>query len=151
MTQATEAIQRYYTGLSGLQLPVPKYLYPAPFENASRLTYYASLFNSIEINSSFYKIPQLATVRKWAGEVPDHFKFTFKLWKGITHNKGLEFSKEDLSAYFKSINSVVEKKGCLLIQFPPGLGQEYTRRIIKIHKHLLPFFHPFLKVICIFS
>ena len=119
MTQATEAIQRYYTGLSGLQLPVPKYLYPAPFENASRLTYYASLFNSIEINSSFYKIPQLATVRKWAGEVPDHFKFTFKLWKGITHNKGLEFSTEDLSAYFKSINGVTDKKGCLLIQFPP--------------------------------
>ena len=74
----------FYSGLSGLQLNIPQYLYPPPFENASRLTYYASLFNSIEINSSFYKIPKAATVAKWAACVPENFKFTFKLWKGIT-------------------------------------------------------------------
>ena len=114
----------YYSGLSGLQLDIPKYLFPPPFENSSRLTFYASLFNSIEINSSFYKIPQAATVNKWAASVPEKFRFTFKLWKGITHNKGLNFNKEDVSAFFNSINSVKEKKGCLLIQFPPSLGRE---------------------------
>lgn len=113
---------RLYSGLSGLQLPIPKYQYPTPYENASRLTYYSSFFNSIEINSSFYKIPQPATVAKWAGLVTDNFKFTFKLWREITHTKHLVFKEEDVSAFFTSINEVGEKKGCLLIQFPPGLG-----------------------------
>ena len=116
----------FYSGLSGLQLPIPKYLFPPPYENASRLTFYASFFNSIEFNRSFYKIPQPATVAKWAASVPENFRFTFKLWKGITHSKGLNFNEEDVVAFFNSINSVNEKKGCLLIQFPPSLGKEYT-------------------------
>jgi len=122
----------FYSGLSGLQLPIPKYLYPPPFENASRLTFYASLFNSIEINSSFYTIPQAAIVSKWAASVPENFKFTFKLWKEITHSNGLNFNNEDVSAFFNSINSVKEKKGCLLIQFPPGLGRECTFQLDKL-------------------
>lgn len=115
-----------------MQLPVPKYLFPPPYEHASRLTYYASLFNSIEFNSSFYKIPQPATVAKWAALVPENFRFTFKLWKEITHNKSLNFNEEDVVAFFNSINSVKEKKGCLLIQFPPGLGKEYTYQLEKL-------------------
>src|SRR5690606_2691841 len=122
----------FYSGLSGLQLPMPKYLFPPPYENASRLTYYASHFNSIEFNSSFYKIPQSKTVARWAASVPEDFRFTFKLWKGITHNKGFNFNEEDVVAFFNSINSVKEKKGCLLIQFPPGLGREYINQLEKL-------------------
>ena len=87
------------------------------------------MFNSIEFNSSFYKIPQAATVTKWAASVPEKFKFTFKLWKGITHSKGLNFNTEDVVAFFKSINAVQDKKGCLLLQFPPSLGSEYLGQL----------------------
>jgi uncharacterized protein YecE (DUF72 family) len=115
----------FYAGLSGLQLHIPKYLYPPPFQDASRLTYYASFFNSIEINSSFYKIPQAATVAKWAASVGENFKFTFKLWKEITHTKGFNFRDKDVEQFLKAIDAVQEKKGCLLIQFPPSLGKKY--------------------------
>ena len=118
-----------YSGLSGLQLPIPKYLFPKPFENASRLTYYASIFNSIEINSSFYKIPQGRTVRKWAALVPKDFRFTFKLWKGLTHNKDFDFKEEDVAAFFDSVNSVDEKKGSILIQLPPRVGMELKKAL----------------------
>jgi uncharacterized protein YecE (DUF72 family) len=121
-----------YSGLSGLQLPIPKYLFPQPFENSSRLTYYSFLFNSIEFNSSFYKIPQAATVKKWTDSVSENFKFSFKLWKGITHQKGLKFIEEEVSAFFNSINSVKHKKGCVLIQFPPGLGIENILQLDKL-------------------
>ncbi|HMG16108.1 MAG TPA: DUF72 domain-containing protein [Saprospiraceae bacterium] len=122
----------FYSGISGLQLPIPKYLFPPAFENASRLTYYASLFNSIEINSSFYKIPQPATIAKWTISVPEHFKFTFKLWKGITHLKNLNFRDEDVAQFLNSINSVQDKRGCLLIQFPPSLGKEFIGQLDKL-------------------
>ncbi len=122
----------FYSGISGLQLPIPKYLFPPPYQNASRLTYYSTLFNSIEVNSSFYKIPNAATIVKWASSVPEYFKFTFKLWKGITHINGLYFRTEDVDHFLKSINSVQNKRACLLIQFPPSLGSEYIGQLEKL-------------------
>ena len=116
---------QFYSGLSGLQLPIPKYAFPPPFESASRLTFYASIFNSIEFNSTFYKIPQPRTVAKWAASVPEHFRFTFKMWREITHSKGFNSKSEDVAAFFNSVNAVNEKKGCLLVQFPPSIGKEY--------------------------
>ncbi|MEP7264753.1 MAG: DUF72 domain-containing protein [Bacteroidota bacterium] len=126
----------FYSGLSGLQLPVPKYLFPPSFENASRLSYYSSLFTSIEINSSFYKIPRAVTVAKWAAEVPDNFKFTFKLWNGITHNKGFYFSEEDVATFFNSIKPAASKKGCVLIQLPPSVGKEHLITLYKLLSYI---------------
>jgi len=122
----------FYSGLSGLQLDIPKYRYPPPYENVSRITYYSSFFNSIEINRSFYKIPQATTVTKWAAAVAENFKFTFKLWKQITHSKELNFKNEDVYAFFKSINSSGDKKGCLLIQLPPGLDTINMKQLNKL-------------------
>ncbi|QRQ99856.1 DUF72 domain-containing protein [Dyadobacter sandarakinus] len=116
------ASQNFYAGTSGLVLPVPnKQFYPEEFKNKSRLTYYASMFNSIEINSSFYKIPLASTVRNWATQVPDNFRFTFKLWRDITHQKGLIFNPDDVLRFMDVINQIGPKKGCLLVQFPPSL------------------------------
>ena len=112
----------YFSGISGLVLPVPnKTYYPPEFRDKSRLNYYGSLFNSIEVNSSFYKIPIARTVAKWANEVPEDFRFTFKLWRGITHEKGLTFDLADVNRFLTAINAVGDKKGCLLIQLPPSV------------------------------
>jgi uncharacterized protein YecE (DUF72 family) len=111
-----------FSGTSGLVLPVPnKQSFPPEYRDKSRLTYYASLFNSIEINSSFYKIPKVSTVAKWATEVPDNFRFTFKLWQEITHVKGLAYKSEDVLRFMEVIDQAGDKKGSLLIQFPPSL------------------------------
>src|SRR5688572_12770918 len=116
---ATEnSIHTFYSGLSGLALPLPKYKFPEAFQKSTRLTYYSSLFNSIEINRSFYTLPNGKTMAKWSNEVPEDFKFTFKLWKQITHAKGLRFDTTDVKHFLDAIGQVGEKKGCLLIQFP---------------------------------
>ncbi|SFH00479.1 DUF72 domain-containing protein [Pedobacter insulae] len=112
----------YYSGTSGLLLPVPnKLYYPEEFKEKSRLCYYASLMDTIEINSSFYKMPMSSTVHRWAADVPEEFRFTFKLFREITHNKNLAFDPEVISRFFHVINNVEEKKGCLLVQFPPSI------------------------------
>jgi uncharacterized protein YecE (DUF72 family) len=122
----------FFAGLSGLELPIPKYLYPPPYQDASRLTYYSTFFNSIEINSSFYKLPKPATVSKWAASVHENFKFTFKLWKQITHLKGLHFEESDLDKFLKAISGARDKKGCLLMQFPPSLTIESKPQLDKL-------------------
>jgi uncharacterized protein YecE (DUF72 family) len=121
--------QTFYCGTSGLVLPVPQSLYPPEFTGKSRLTYYSSLLNSLEVNSSFYKIPRVATVTKWAQSVPDYFQFTFKLSKTITHAKGLDYKAEDIHQFIETIAHVENKKGCLLVQFPPGLKIEKLKQL----------------------
>lgn len=111
----------FFSGTSGLVVDTPKRDFPPEHQDKSRLTYYALELNSIEINSSFYKIPKAATVASWAAMVPADFRFTFKLWQGITHEKGLEFKAEDVAHFISVIDYVGEKKGVLLVQFPPGL------------------------------
>lgn len=116
--------QQFYSGTSGLNLPVPRSQYPPEFAGKSRLTYYASLFNSIEINSIFYKLPRTSTVANWREMVPDHFRFTFKISKTITHVKGLNFTAKDVDNFVSIVENIGEKKGCLLAQFPPSLKVE---------------------------
>ena len=111
----------FYSGVSGLVLPINKSQYPPEFQNKSRLEYYSSIFNSIEINSCFYKNPRVATVERWAQSVPSSFRFTFKLSKSVTHTKNLEFNEDDVEAFIKIIHHAADKKGCLLVQFPPSL------------------------------
>jgi uncharacterized protein YecE (DUF72 family) len=112
----------FYCGASGLVLPVPnKAAFPEAYRQGSRLTYYSSLFNSIEINSSFYKLPRRVTMEKWVSEVPDGFRFTLKLWRGITHERDLSFSRASVEAFMSAAAGIGRKKGCLLVQLPPGL------------------------------
>ncbi len=122
-----------YLGTSGLVLPVPnKSFYPLEFKDKSRLTYYSSLFNTIEINSSFYKLPRKSTIANWAASVPDDFAFTFKIWKEITHRPALEFDPGKIGLFMEAISAAGTKKGCLLVQFPGKIGIDDYNQIEKI-------------------
>lgn len=127
----------FRSGTSGLVIPVPnKQAFPPEFRDKSRLTYYASLFNSIEINSSFYRVPMGATVRKWAESVPDDFRFTFKLWKEITHGKGFTPDLQAVDSFMNVIDHAGTKKGSLLIQLPPGVTVEKSGQLEKIFERV---------------
>jgi len=125
-----DAIDQVYAGTSGLLLPVRnKLFYPEDFKEKSRLCYYGSLMNSIEINSSFYKVPMASTVLKWANDVPSGFKFTFKLFREITHNKDLLFNPEHVQHFMGIIDQAGDKKGCVLVQFPPSTKVNSFRQL----------------------
>jgi uncharacterized protein YecE (DUF72 family) len=110
----------FFCGTSGLVLGVPnKQAFPEEFRGGTRLEYYASLFNSIEINSSHYKIPQRATFAKWADLAPAGFRFSVKLWQGLTHEPGLHFIPMEVDRFMYAAAGLSSKKGCLLVQLPP--------------------------------
>ncbi len=127
----------YYSGTSGLLLPVPnKLFYPEEFRDKSQLCFYGSMMNSIEVNSSFYKMPKANTVSKWANDVPAGFKFTFKLSKEITHNKALAFDPEMVKYFMEVIDPTAEKKGSLLVQFPPSVRIAQFKQLALLMKVL---------------
>ena len=129
----------YFSGTSGLVLPINKEHYPAEFQEKTRLEYYASLLNTVEINSTFYKLPTSKTLFKWSQNVPDEFQFTLKLSKIITHSKQLEFSIEDVNAFMEVSENIQDRKGCLLIQFPPSVRIEKFAKV----QHLLKIIQEF--------
>lgn len=129
----------YFAGTSGLITPMPKRDFPPELQDKSRLGFYSIFENSIEINSSFYKLPQAKTITRWAGEVPAGFRFTFKLWKEITHQKQFFFRQEDIAPFMEAIGAVGNKKGCLLVQFPPSLQVSALPRL----QTLLPLLKPY--------
>jgi len=113
----------FRSGTSGLVLREPnKQAFPEEHRSKHRLTYYATLFNSIEINSSFYKVPMPVTFTKWTHLVPQDFQFTIKLWREITHRRGFSFDPEDIALFMKAAANLDDKKGCLLIQLPPSVS-----------------------------
>ena len=125
---------RLWFGTSGLVLPLPnKQAFPPEFRAGTRLTFYASLFNSLEVNSSFYKIPLPKTFSKWVTEVPEDFRFTVKLWRGITHEPQLNFNPADVDRFMQAANELTTKKGCLLIQLPPSVKADKADQL----QHLL--------------
>lgn len=123
----------FYVGTSGLVLPVAnKQNFPKEYRSGTRLSYYASLFNSIEVNSSFYKIPRPATFAKWASEVPEGFRFTVKLWRGITHEPGLHFVPIDVNKFLYAAGELGMKRGCLLVQLPPGVHADKAAQLERL-------------------
>ncbi|HEY9001571.1 MAG TPA: DUF72 domain-containing protein [Mucilaginibacter sp.] len=117
-------MERYFSGTSNLVLPVKnKSYFPPEFQNQTRLTYYASLFNSIEINASFYRMPIARTVIKWSNEVQNNFRFSFKLIQHVTHMQKQQLDMRPITAFMTAI-SAIHKRGCLLIQLPPKFGPD---------------------------
>jgi uncharacterized protein YecE (DUF72 family) len=131
---AEQMISRLWSGTSNIVLPAPnKQAFPEAFRHRPRLSYYASLFNSVELNTTFYKIPMPATFTRWVTEVPPHFRFAVKLWRGITHVPEMQFNPQDVHRFLNAANQLENTKGCLLIQLPPGLQATASDRL----EHLL--------------
>jgi uncharacterized protein YecE (DUF72 family) len=95
--------------------------YPSGTKPEDYLSEYAKRFNSVEINSSFYRIPSRKTVKKWAEKTPRGFVFTAKLPRAISHAENLDFDSGKLEAFIRNISMLGEKLGPLLIQLPRRL------------------------------
>jgi uncharacterized protein YecE (DUF72 family) len=123
----------FYSGTSGLVLPVKNKLeYPEEHRDKSRLHYYSTLFNTIEVNSTFYKLPRQQTVERWSNEIAGDFKFTFKLSKEITHCKELNFEKTDIKNFLTVLTVPENKQGCILIQLPGKITSQYLPKLKKL-------------------
>lgn len=114
--------------------------YPKGLAQKDWFSYYAKHFNTIEINSTFYKMPTLKSFEKWYNESPANFLFTLKAPRLITHYKQLRDCTSLLNDFYTTINfGLKEKVGCVLFQFPPKFSYS-TERINLLINNLNPNF-----------
>ena len=93
--------------------------YPKLLERHHRLEFYANIFDIIEINSTFYNVPNKTTVINWYNQVPANFKFAVKVWQKITHNLNDPDLDYVVSQFFSQLYPLGEKVFAYLLQFPP--------------------------------
>lgn len=139
----------YHIGCSGFSYKEWKEVfYPAGLPSSQWLAYYAQHFDCVEINSSFYRMPQAATLAKWAAQVPDHFGFCMKGPKSVTHFRRFQDCAEILEKFYGIIEAGLGPKLlCVLFQLPPGFhfSQERLELIVssvrKDFLHAIEFRH----------
>jgi len=112
---------RHWIGTSGYNYPEWKgSFYPAKFPAAKMLPFYAARFTTVEINYTFYRLPNEKVLLSWAEATPEGFQFTLKAPRRITHDAKLE-GCEDLLRYFWTVSQALGPKlGVLLFQLPPS-------------------------------
>lgn len=93
--------------------------YPEDLPASKMLPFYATQFGAVEINNTFYRMPEAKTLAKWAGEVPEGFRFSLKAPQRITHQKRLADTDDDVRYLFEAAASLGEKLGPVLFQLPP--------------------------------
>jgi uncharacterized protein YecE (DUF72 family) len=105
-------------GTAGWNIPRA---HKAQFPDAgSQLQRYAARLNAAEINTSFYRPHAVATYERWAAAVPDAFRFSVKIPKVITHERGLTRAREPLARFLDEIAGLGTRLGPLLVQLPPS-------------------------------
>ncbi|HUQ84859.1 MAG TPA: DUF72 domain-containing protein [Candidatus Limnocylindrales bacterium] len=104
--------------------------YPPEITGYNELRYHAEHFNTVENNSSFYRIASEATYKTWSRMTPENYKFSMKLNKLITHVHRLELNKEvkEKVCYILTSTQVLQNKlGVILIQLPPSFKYDLER------------------------
>jgi uncharacterized protein YecE (DUF72 family) len=91
--------------------------YPKAMKPADYLTYYASKFDSVEVDSTFYRTPVATTVTGWNRKTPEHFVFAVKVPQEITHEKILVDCDAELKEFVKVMDLLGDKLGPMLFQF----------------------------------
>lgn len=93
--------------------------YPEKMPARDFLKFYCRKFHTVEINNSFYRLPEASTLRAWKAEVPPDFIFAVKGSRYITHMKKLKDPEQSLARFMERIVELGEKLGPVLFQLPP--------------------------------
>ena len=92
--------------------------YPEGTSPADFISEYAKHFDTVEIDSTFYRSPSPAMVRNWAQRTPHGFKFAAKVPRIITHDKVMQDCENELEEFLRAMDQLEDKLGPLLLQFP---------------------------------
>jgi uncharacterized protein YecE (DUF72 family) len=114
--------------------------YPEGMKAAEYLHYYAQRFDTVEVDSTFYRIPAPAVVRRWNEQTPKGFLFAAKVPQTITHENVLVNCESEFKNFLKAMDLLEEKLGPLLFQFP-----YFNRKAFPSVEEFLARLVPFLK------
>lgn len=129
----------WHIGCSGFSYKEWKdVFYPKGLAAGKWFEYYATHFNALELNVTFYRFPQVSMLQSWYRRAPEHFSFAVKAPRTITHYKKFKDAHQEISDFYSVVQlGLQEKLGAVLFQTPPSFA--YTQENLdNILSHLLP-------------
>jgi uncharacterized protein YecE (DUF72 family) len=126
---------RVLVGTSGYNYPEWKgTFYPEKLRPDKMLGYYAERFPTVEINYTFYRIPNETLLAGWAAQTPDTFTFTLKAPRRLTHDSRLQHCEELLQNFCRTSRTLGPKLATLLFQLPPNYKKDAAvlRRFVEL-------------------
>jgi uncharacterized protein YecE (DUF72 family) len=119
---------RIYIGTSGwVYKDWQKHFYPPGLPAREHFNYYATQFPTVEINATFYRLPDLKTVKGWRTKAPRGFIFAIKGSRFLTHIKRLQDFGGGLNRYFRRMQPMKDRSGPVLWQLPPSFKKDLRR------------------------
>ncbi len=94
--------------------------FPEKLPTSKWLRWYAERFDTVEINNSFYRLPQATAIKTWCQETPSDFCFAVKASRYITHNKKLKDPEGSFEKFFAVMGKLERRLGPILFQLPPS-------------------------------
>jgi uncharacterized protein YecE (DUF72 family) len=135
-----------HLGTSGYSYPHWKRLFYEGVPTKDWLPHYASVFRTVELNNTFYRLPTPEMVEGWRRHTPPHFIFACKGSRFLTHMKRLLDEGEGIRKYFALVNRLGKKLGPVLWQLPPhmtkadpGRLDAFLERLPKKSRHAVEF------------
>ena len=101
--------------------------YPGEFSKAKWLEFYATQFDTVELNNTFYRLPSETAFARWHDSSPADFTFAVKVSRFITHIKRLKNAEEPVETFLSRASILGEKLGPLLYQLPPNMHRNDER------------------------
>jgi uncharacterized protein YecE (DUF72 family) len=115
-------------GTSGFSYPEWRgRFYPRRFPSARMLPYYAERFSTVELNTTFRRMPTAEAVAGWARETPARFVFALKVPQRITHFARLRNVAKPFAQFLDTLSGLGDKCGPLLLQLPPNFRKDAGR------------------------
>lgn len=121
--------------------------YPQKLAQKNWLEYYAGIFNTVEVNNTFYKLPKDTTLINWKNTAPENFNFTLKGSRYVTQMKKLNDPEESLKKFQDVITAMGDKLSCVLWQLPPNLHRNdekltnFCKALSNRNKNVIEFRH----------
>lgn len=117
-----------YVGTSGYSYKEWKgSFYPEKIAAKDMLPYYASRLQAVELNNTFYRLPQRSMVEGWKAQVPDNFRFSVKASQRITHFKRLKDVAAETQFMLETVSALEDRLGVVLFQLPPNMKKDLER------------------------
>lgn len=112
--------------------------YPEDLPRKRWLEHYATVFSTVELNVTFYRLPPAATFDRWYAETPRGFEFSVKGSRFLTHVKRMREPEQPVALFFKRARRLKEKLSVVLWQFPPGFRfdrERFDRFLRALRRH----------------
>lgn len=101
--------------------------YPEDLPAKEMLSYYATRLPAVEINNTFYRLPQKSMLENWKAQVPASFRFSIKASQRITHFKRLKDVEDETKYLLETAVALEDRLGVVLFQLPPNMKKDLPR------------------------